>query len=234
MAKLFLLPAFPQATLRSILASLLTLLLWLTFSPRFAQAQSGFALSGQITDERGASVANATVNLFSRTYQTQWQTVTDGQGNYRFTRLNTGEFILTVEATGFARALRAITLDANSGKVDVTLNLAGVSETVVVTAAGTPQSVDEVSKAVTVIDAGQIELRNEYSVIETLRTVPGLRVVQQGGPGAFARVQIRGLRSYDTGILIDGLRFRDAADTQGSANGYLNELNKQLAAWSTW
>jgi vitamin B12 transporter len=203
----------------------LILILLLIFSPRFAQAQSGSVLSGQVTDERGASVANATVNLFSRAQQTQWQTTTDGQGNYRFNRLNTGEFILTVEATGFARALRVITLDTNPGKVNVTLNVTGVNETVVVTAAGTPQSVDEVSKAVTVIDAGQIELRDEYSVIETLRTAPGLRVVQQGGPGAFARIQIRGLRSYDTGILLDGLRFRDAADTQGSANGYLNELN---------
>jgi iron complex outermembrane receptor protein len=58
-----------------------------------------------------------------------------------------------------------------------------------------------------------------------LRAAPGVRVVQQGGPGAFASVQIRGLRSFDTGVLVDGMRFRDAADTQGSANGFISELN---------
>src|SRR5262249_34324181 len=110
-------------------------------------------------------------------------------------------------------------------RLDIALDVAALNDGVVVTASGTAQSIDEVSKAVTVIDARQIELRDEYSVLETLRAAPGVRVVQQGGPGAFATIQIRGLRSYDTGVLVDGLRFRDAADTQGSANGFISELN---------
>ncbi|MGH9938811.1 MAG: TonB-dependent receptor, partial [Blastocatellia bacterium] len=110
-------------------------------------------------------------------------------------------------------------------RLDIALDVAAINDGVVVTSSGTAQSVDEVSKAVTVIDAQQIELRNEYSILESLRIAPGVRVVQQGGPGSFASIRIRGLRSFDTGVLIDGHRFRDAADTQGSANGFINELN---------
>jgi iron complex outermembrane receptor protein len=228
MTRLFLPPTFSQPTqlrLYSFLTAVLTLGLLLGSGARAVAAQAGSVLSGRVTDEQGASIANARVTLFARANNARWQTTTDGDGNYHFTRLTGGEFILTVEAAGFAQASSVVSLATNTNKVDVTLKVAGVSEAVVVTASSTPQPVDEVSKAVTVIDAGQIELRDEYSVVETLRAVPGLRVVQQGGPGAFARIQIRGLRSYDTGVLIDGLRFRDAADTQGSANGYLNELN---------
>ncbi len=54
--------------------------------------------------------------------------------------------------------------------------------TVVVTASDTPQSVDEVSKAISVVDRQDIDDRDESQIAESLRTVPGLRVQQLGGP----------------------------------------------------
>ena len=59
---------------------------------------------------------------------------------------------------------------------------------------------------------------------EALRTVPGLRVQQLGGPGSFTSIKTRGLRNEDTAVLIDGLRFRDAAAPQGDASGFLEDL----------
>jgi len=108
--------------------------------------------------------------------------------------------------------------------LDIPLELAGVRSTVVVTASDTPQSVDEVSKAVTVLDRQDIDERDESAIAESLRTVPGLRVQQLGGPGSFTSIKTRGLRSEDTAVLIDGLRFRDAAATQGDASGFLEDL----------
>src|SRR5205814_1297591 len=37
-------------------------------------------------------------------------------------------------------------------------------------------------------------------------------------------IKTRGLRSEGTAVLIDGLRFRDAAATQGDASGFLEDL----------
>lgn len=207
----------------------LTLIFLSTLSAPVIPAQSAMQISGRVSDANNAGVASARVTLIARDNNFRTTVVTGSDGHYRFERIAPSDYLLEVSHPGFAKTVRAVTgktaPESLDIKLDIRLDVDQISDEVIVTAAGTAQSVDEVSKAVTVIDARQIELRDEYSLVETLRTVPGLRVTQQGGPGSFARVQIRGGRSYDTGILVDGLRFRDAADTQGSANGYLNELN---------
>ena len=55
-------------------------------------------------------------------------------------------------------------------------------------------------------------------------TLPGIRVQSLGGPGSLTTIQTRGLRSHDTAVLIDGMRFRDAASPQGDATGFLSNL----------
>ena len=79
-------------------------------------------------------------------------------------------------------------------------------------------------KPVTVVDQQDMDERDESAIAESLRTVPGLRVQQLGGPGSFTSIKTRGLRNEDTAVLIDGLRFRDAAATQGDASGFLEDL----------
>lgn len=209
---------------RRIPSALHFFLLFVLHAP-FVPAQSSIQISGRVTDPNNAGVYGAAVTLIARDNRLRTTAMTAGDGSYRFERVAAGDYLLEVRATGFAKTVRAISVKPDGERFDISLDVAAINDNVIVTASGTAQSVDEVSKAVTVIDSQQIELRNEYSVLEALRTAPGLRVTQQGGPGAFARIQIRGLRSYDTSILVDGLRFRDAADTQGSANSYINELN---------
>src|SRR5262245_51162693 len=207
------------------LPSALCFFLLITLYAPFVPAQSSTQLNGGCTDPNNAGVSGAALTLIARDNRRRTTVMTAGDGSYRFERVATGDYLLEARAAGFAKTVKAVTIKPDGERLDITLDVAAINDNVIVTAAGTAQSVDEVSKAVTVIDAQQIELRNQYSILETLRTSPGLRVTQQGGPGAFARIQFRGLRSYDTGILVDGLRFRDAADIQGSANGYINELN---------
>jgi iron complex outermembrane receptor protein len=151
--------------------------------------------------------------------------VTDERGTYRFDRLSEGDYVVEATSAGFGRFSRTFRVEKGAaGTLDFALVVSGVSETVLITAAGTPQTVDEVSKAVSVVTAQEIDQRNEYSIGETLRTVPGLRVQQLGGPGSFARIQTRGLRDSDTAILVDGLRLRDAASTQGDATSFIEEM----------
>jgi iron complex outermembrane receptor protein len=197
-------------------------------SATLVQAQSPLQLEGRVTDPDKAGVAGATVTLIARDNRSRATVTTAEGGNFQFDRVAAGAYLIEVRAPGFARTARTVSINSRNSvneKLDIVLTVDALNDGVVVTASGTAQSVDEVSKAVSVIDARQLELRNEYSILESLRGTPGVRVAQQGGPGAFASVRIRGLRSFDTGVLIDGLRIRDAADTQGSANGFINELN---------
>jgi iron complex outermembrane receptor protein len=178
-------------------------------------------------DRQGAGVPGATVKLYARERPTEGvQTVTDTTGAYRFERLAPGEYLVEAEAPGFARsAAQQVRVESGANPtLDIPLELAGVREEVVVTASGTAQTVDEVSKAITVVDQREIDERDEFSIPEVLRTVPGLRVRQLGGPGTLVSIRSRGLRNQDTAVLVDGLRLRDAASPQGDASALMSSL----------
>lgn len=203
-------------------------LLMLCLSPARAQArQQGATLSGRVTDPRGAAVAGATVTLYERARTlVRLSTGTDAAGAYRFEHLAPGEYIVEAEAAGFAPAAAQVLNVAreSAATLDVRLEVAGVSAEVVVTAADAPQTVDEVSKAVTSVSRREIEERDEATLNDALATVPGLRVQQLGGPGSLVSIKTRGLRNQDTSVLIDGLRFRDPATPQGDATSFLSDF----------
>lgn len=191
-----------------------------------AQTDNSGTISGHVKDPQSANVPGATVTLYGRDRSFSLITSTDSNGAYSFKHLAPGEYLVEAEASGFAMA-SAQTVALTRGQTathDIALQLSGVRSSVVVTASDTPQTVDEVSKALTVVDTQEIEERNEYAIPESLRTVPGLRVQQLGGPGSFTSIKTRGLPSEDTAVLIDGIRFRDPASTQGDASGFLEDL----------
>ena len=201
------------------------LLMLAIIGPVNAQNSSA-AISGSIKDPQGANVPGATVRLYGRERSFSLVTVTDASGTYSFKNLAAGEYLVEAEANGFALA-PAQTVDVERGKMtthDITLELSGLRSAVVVTASDTAQTVDEVSKALTVVADQEIDERDELAIPEALRVVPGLRVQQLGGPGSLTSIKTRGLPSEDTAVLIDGMRFRDSAAPQGDASGFLEDL----------
>lgn len=190
-------------------------------------AQSGTtAITGRVLDAQGATLPGATVTLYGNERHLRLTTTTDSSGIYRFEQLAPAEYLIEAQAQGFAPAgaRRILVKRGQVTTLDIPLELSGIRSTVVIVASDTPQSVDEVSKAVTVVDAQEIDERNESAIAESLRTVPGLMVQQLGGPGSFTVIKTRGLRNEDTAVLIDGIRFRDAAAPQGDASGFLEDL----------
>src|SRR6266576_1287164 len=107
---------------------------------------------------------------------------------------------------------------------DVGWAVAGVSESVVVTASGTAQRIDEISKAISVVDSATFEAKRELTIAEGLRGIPGVRIQQQGSPGALTSIRLRGQRPFDIALLLDGLRVRDASDINGSAVPFIADL----------
>ena len=189
-------------------------------------AESGAGLSGTVKDPQGRAVAGAAVTLVSRTGSAGSATTTDTAGAYRFRTLPEGDYLVRVEAPGFAPFLAEdIHLLADGKETrDIVLQLAGVREEVVVTASSTPQAPEEVSKAVTAIDQSDAQARDNQALSDVVDLAPGVRVQQLGGPGAFTTIQIRGLRTEDTAVLVDGLRLRDASATQADASGLIEDL----------
>ena len=184
------------------------------------------SLTGIVVDPQGGRVPNAQVKLYVRDNGVQLKATSDSHGRYRFQRLTPGQYVVEVEAEGFARtAAQSIQLQSGRDLVlDIPLKLAGVAQEIVVTAAGSAQSGDEISKAISTVGWQEIQARDEFLVAEALRTIAGLRYQQLGGPGSLTSLKTRGLRNEDTAILIDGQRLRDVAAPQGDASGLLGDL----------
>ncbi len=187
--------------------------------------QGATSIKGAIADENGGKLSGASVRLSSRT-GVQLNTTTDNSGSFVFLNLPAGQYLVEVQAKGFATLTSdEIVVERGQAKqLDLTLKVGGVSENIVVTASGTAQRADEVSKVVSILDSQQIEDRRELSLSESLRGTPGVRVQQQGSPGALTSIRLRGQRAFDTAILLDGLRVRDASDIGGSAAALTADL----------
>jgi vitamin B12 transporter len=77
--------------------------------------------------------------------------------------------------------------------------------------------------SVTVITAKEIEEKNAHTVLELLKTVPGLFVTSTGGMGTSASVFIRGADSKNTLVMLDGIVLNDPSSANRSAD--LSDIN---------
>ena len=88
----------------------------------------------------------------------------------------------------------------------------------IVTATRIPSLIDTIPAGVTVIDRATIDARGYNTLADALQAVPGLRVVQSGGPGGNASVFIRGTNSADVLVLRDGVPINDPSDPANAFN----------------
>jgi iron complex outermembrane receptor protein len=182
------------------------------------------SLTGKVVDPQGLAVANATIVLFDRNSGEQRNTMSGEDGVYGFGDIPAGAYLLEADASGSALVVSQEVVVKGAQRLDVTLRVAGARSGVVVTASGTSQSITEVAKAVDMVDAEQMNLRDAFQITEAIRIVPGVQVQQSEGPGSFTTIQTRGLRTTDTAVLIDGMRFQDSGSPQNEASAFLGDL----------
>jgi len=95
---------------------------------------------------------------------------------------------------------------------------AGEMDDLVVTATRLATPRGELASSVTVITAADIQRKQFRSVPQALRSVPGLHVVQSGGPGQQTSVFMRGANSNHTLVLIDGIEASDPSSPNGAVD----------------
>lgn len=192
----------------------------------FVATAESAAIFGTSKDSSGAAVAHAKITLQRLTGSVISMAESDAAGHFHFRNLGPGNYLLDASAPGL-NSIRPERLSLSPGEVKrITLELAvsAVRAEISVTAANLPESVDQVSKQLEIVNPNQAEERGIVSVTSALRYVPGVRVITLGGPGSFSSVQIRGMRSYDTSLLFNGFRFRDPTSVDGDATAYLGDL----------
>jgi len=172
-------------------------------------AQQTATVSGTLT-AAGKIIANQNIKLVSATET--FETTTDASGNYQFAGIADGNYLLVYNN-------KQASVRVAGGQVSI----AELAEVIVISA-NTAQTLDEVSKTVNIIGAQELRDRADFSLVESLRSIPGFRVQQLGGFGRTANIKTRGLRNQDTAVLIDGVRFRDATAITGDATPFLSDF----------
>lgn len=144
---------------------------------RAAQAPLGI-VSGVVSDQTGAAVVGARIELVARQAAPR-SAATDREGRYRFESLPPGDYTLRVAAPGFQATERSVAVaTASPVLADVRLAVQAIEENVVVTGQGVKAEL-EAQRAltpggVTVIDSETLYSRHVAGVADMLRYVPGI------------------------------------------------------------
>jgi vitamin B12 transporter len=116
--------------------------------------------------------------------------------------MRTPQAILT--AVGFSL------LSAHASAEDV------ATESVVISATQVPTPESQIASSVTVITGAEIELKQQRTLPDVLKTVPGLNLVQTGGPGAQTSIFLRGTNLNHTKVFVDGIDVGDPSNPNAS------------------
>jgi Carboxypeptidase regulatory-like domain len=203
-----------RLALIATLVSVLSLCLTVVFAPSLSAQTTYGSVSGTVADSSGAAIADAQVTLTNiSTKETRVQpSGTDGL--YSFVNLAPGEYRIDVEKTGFKRISRAsvIVEVGQAGRIDITLQVGDVSQTVEVTGE-VPLLQAETSSLGQVVEerkANELPL-NGRNVFNLVALAPS--VIAQGGangtpvgenPFGWGNYQINGSFGNESAEYLDG------------------------------
>ena len=181
------------------------------FSAAFANARPRASLHGRVVDPLGTAVPGAKVTLI-RDGKPAATAAANGQGDFVFSDLEPARYAVRVEAPGFqaARSASVFVSESGAAELHVTLSLGALQQQVVVSATGTQVPASQVGASVSVIDSEELESLHPFALLEPLRLLPGVQIVQSGQRGGLGSVFVRGGNSDFNKVLIDGVPADDA------------------------
>jgi outer membrane receptor for ferrienterochelin and colicins len=172
-----------------------------------AGAQERGIVTGQTTDEKNAPVRQTVVRLVNRLTGQSQETRSDKQGQFRFSEVRSGGYLIEASAAGFELA-RSEPFAISGGEtrvVNPVLRIAAVREQIVVSASRRDELLSEVAAPTTVIDRQEIE----DSATQTLEQL----LIEQAGSGVYVSrsfgigfPSINGVGGNRVLVLVDGQR----------------------------
>lgn len=171
------------------------------------------AIRGAITDTTGGVLPGVTVSVTQDETGLHRSTVTNELGIYRVAGLPSGHYDVRVELSGFENHTRRIALVLNQeAEVDVTLRIAGTTETVKVIA-GAPlveTAKSEMSRTFAAAQIADLPLAGR-NYLNLAFLVPGVTTGGTGAQGLGGAVN--GQRSRNVNFIVDGSDNNDASLT---------------------
>ena len=170
-----------------------------------ALAGDGATISGSVVDGQGRPVAGARISVAGplgvRTVHA------NDDGRFLMGDLPGATYRLVVEAPGLLAQSHVVPLATGAAEhVDLTLGVAPIAESVVVSASQVETALTSLPASVSVITAADLQARQTETLGDALRTLPGFTVTRNGSRGALTSLLPRGGESDFTLVLVDGMR----------------------------
>lgn len=176
-----------------------------------AQIRTG-RIDGSVQDSSGASVANAAVTAIEVKTQAKSTAKTSDDGHFTFPTLTPGTYTVTIESSGFRKAvLSGIELTV-AGTVNqiITLEVGAVSDSINVEANGTTVETTDssISRAINLKEVDLLPQINR-SPITLAIFQPGVQIdIRAGQDSSFSHVN--GLRQGSNNSTLDGIDVNDS------------------------
>ncbi|HEU5254994.1 MAG TPA: TonB-dependent receptor, partial [Vicinamibacterales bacterium] len=199
-------------TLRRLLLCLITLYVLGAAAPLLAQGGRA-EINGTVTDAQKAVLPGVTVTVTNEETGLMREAVTDGTGRYVIPQLLPGPYTIKADLSGFQPMTRSnmVVRVGEELTVPLTLSLAGVTETLVVTAEA-PLVESTSNRIGTNITSSEIDSlpsanRSQFSLMQT---IPGLVPTLQVGSFEGGQFSANGQATTNNLFLVDGQNDNDS------------------------
>ena len=211
--------------LRSFAVSLLILILCFALNARPAAPEAH--VSGRVTDASGYTMAGAKITAQAEIAPTPAaSTLSAADGTYSLA-LPPGRYRIFFERAAFVpREISLSLADSDARTLDVNLEIAQVSENVVVTANAQPLEISQTPAPVDVVTLDEIRRRQLVSLAEALETLPGATFARTGREGGLTTFFLDGGNSNFTKFFVDGTPLNEPGGFLNLSNQTLDNIDK--------
>src|SRR5262245_45492958 len=192
--------------MRSILATILSLMLLLTASGRLGQAPTG-TLRGVVLDPAGARITGAQITLKDNATGTQYSTQTGSTGEFTIANLNAGNYTATITKakfrTGVFQDVKIVVSETYS--LNAKLEIGAVTETVVAVAGQEVMQTESPVVGASITGRAITELPfSSRSTLDLATLMPGAATT-----GRARQTSFDGLHKGSINITYDGINAQD-------------------------
>jgi len=180
----------------------------LLLSSFFSFAARAAELRGTVSDPLGAVIPHAEVTVL-RNNSPLAHATTDDLGEFVFSSLSPGRYRVRATARGFTQqeSPDVYVGGERAPHIVLSLKIGTLTQQVVVSATGTPALDSQVGASVAVIS--NVAINGKLGVLEPLRLVPGVQLLQTGPRGGTTDLFVRGGNADANKVLLDGIPVND-------------------------
>ncbi|NDD63375.1 MAG: carboxypeptidase regulatory-like domain-containing protein, partial [Acidobacteria bacterium] len=191
-----------------------------------AQVAPTAAISGAITDQTGAVISGAAVTVRSSVTGGEFKVTSTDNGTYTVPALNAGQYVVTIEAQGFKKAV-VDNVVLNTGvpaTVNVTMEVGSASESVVIQGGAEVLQTQSASISTTITGRQITEIPfTSRDALDLVLLLPGTNT-----PGRPRTSTINGLPKGSLNITIDGINVQD--NILKSSDGFFTYVRPRIDA----